>query len=282
MTLRADMNSFKKQCIELRKKDKTLDEIVVITGRSKTSIWFHIKDIPLSERKRKEININSGKRGIAAAEARRGVSAREYSSFDKWNPKLVLLVAHLIFDGELSKTSCGYNNRSTALVSRVEKLFHTIYKFEPKRHYNEVTGVYRIHHHNVALANYLGNKSVELLATIHDLPKNYQKEFLRAFFDDEGCMDYRPKRNLRRVRGYQKDRRILILVQKLLNNFNIGSIICEPNEVVITRKENLIKFQTEINFSKGVCPNPNRSNGLRKQEIEKREILDQAIKSFKS
>ncbi len=275
------MNSFKQQCITLRKKDKTLGEITFITGRSKTSVWFHIQDLQLSERKRKEISFNSGKRGIAAADARRGISKRTYTTFDTWTPKLVLLVAHLVFDGELSKASCGYNNRSTTLITRVEKLFSIIYKFEPKRHFNKVTGVHRIHYHNVALAQYLHTKADRLKEEIVKLSLPYQREFLRAFFDDEGCMDYRPARNKRCVRGYQKDREILILVKKLLSNFNIESTIREPNEVVITRKENLIKFQTEINFSKGVCPNPNRSNALRKTEVEKREILNQAIKSFK-
>jgi hypothetical protein len=276
------MNSFKKQCIQLRKKDKTLNEIVLITGRSKTSVWFHIKDIQLSSRKKKEIGENSGRRAIAVADARRGISKRELKPFEEWTPKLVLLLAHLIFDGELSKNRCGYNNRSEALIARVEKLFDLIYSYEPKHYVDEHSGVHSIYHHNVALAHYLKNKADELLTVISELSIEHQKEFIRAFFDDEGCMDYRPARNKRCVRGYQKDSKILLLVQRLLSNFGIESVIRKPNEVVITKKENLIKFQKEINFSNGVCPNPNRSNALRKTEIEKREILDQAIKSYKT
>jgi hypothetical protein len=276
------MNSFKKQCIQLRKKDKTLNEIVLITGRSKTSVWFHIKDIQLSLKKKKEIGENSGIRAIAVADARRGISKREFKTFEEWTPNLALLVAHLIFDGELSKNRCGYTNRSKTLIARVERLFEPIYSYEPKRYVDERSGVHSIYHHNVALAHYLKNKADELLTVISELSIEHQKEFIRAFFDDEGCMDYRPARNKRCVRGYQKDRKVLILVKKLLSNFDIESVIREPNEVVITKKDNLIKFQKEINFSKGVCPNPNRSNSLRKQEIEKREILDQAIKSFKT
>jgi hypothetical protein len=139
-----------------------------------------------------------------------------------------------------------------------------------------------IRHHNVALADYLGKKAGLLVTEITGLSLSCQKEFLRAFFDDEGCMDVRLKRNLRRIRGYQKDKNILRVVILLLSNFDITAKFREPNEVVITGKENLKKFQKEINFSKGVRLNPNRTNSLWKKNIEKRELLDMAIKSFKS
>ena len=121
-----------------------------------------------------------------------------------------------------------------------------------------------------------------LIRIIKNKPKVEQREFIRAFFDDEGCMDYRPDRNLRRVRGYQNDRSILILIQKLLTSFDIGSKLQGKNEVVITGKGNLKKFQREINFSKGVRLNPRRANSIWKKPIEKRELLDMAIKSFKN
>lgn len=275
------MKSFKEQCIALRMKDKTINEIMAITGRSKSSIHFHIKDISLSQKKREQISERSRKQALTLSGARKGIAKRPIKKFNTWTPEMVLLVSHLMFDGEIIKKKCSYVNRSEALIERVEKLMRCVYDFPPKVIFVEMSGVHKIQYYNVALGNFLHGKAIELQKNIISFSKKDQREFLRAFFDDEGCMDYRPKRNLRRVRGYQKDRKILMLVQKLLSNFNIESIICEPNEVVVTKKENLIKFQKEINFSKGVCPNPNRSNGLRKDLVEKREILDQAIKSFK-
>lgn len=265
----------------MRMKDKTINEIMAITGRSKSSIHFHIRDIPLSQKKQEQISERIIKQAIAIAGARKGKSLRPFKSFEKWTPELVLLVSHLMFDGEIIKRKCAYNNRSQSLIDRVEKLMRIVYDFEPKYYIDKVSGVTKISYHNVALANYLRERALELQVGIISLGKEEQREFIRAFFDDEGCMDFRPERNLRCVRGYQKDREILVLIKKLLSNFDIQATIREPNEVVITRKENLEKFQKEINFSKGVCPNPNRSNGLRKILVEKREILDQAIKSFK-
>jgi hypothetical protein len=276
------MKSFKQECIALRKKDKTIIEIMAITGRSKSSIYTHIKDIPLSQKKQAAISDVSRKRAIELSGARKGKSKRPFKPFTAWTPELVLLLSHLMFDGEILKNKCNYNNRSKVLVKRVEIIMQRVYDFPPKILVDKVSGVYKIRYYNVALGNFLNVKALELQSVIAHLGKGEQREFLRAFFDDEGCMDFRPAQSLRRVRGYQKDRQILILVQKLLSDFDIESTIREPNEVVITKKDNLIKFQKEINFSKGVRTNPNRSNGLRKQKIEKRELLDQAIKSFKT
>lgn len=276
------MNSFKKQCIELRKKDYSLDEIMKLTGRGKSSVYFHIKDIPLSPKKHKEIRRNSGIRARAVSAARRGVSAREYKKFSSWTPELVLLVAHLMFDGEILKKRCIYNNRSRALTDRVEKLMHGVYDFPPKILTVEQSGVCRLQYFNVELANFLYGKANELQDLILQLEVLCQREFIRAFFDDEGCMDVRLDRNLRRIRGYQKDKSILKLIQKLLKNFDIESKLQGKNEVVISGKENLKRFQKEINFSKGVRLNPRRSNSLWKKDIEKRELLARAIKSFKT
>ena len=276
------MKSFQEQCVALRKKDKTLNEIMTITGRSKSSIYTHIKDIPLSKEKLDIVTGQNRKQALINAEKRRGVSLRSFKKFDTWSPDTVLLVAHLIFDGELKNRTCGYINRSTALVLKVETLLKSIYNFEPKRHHDTVSGVYKIRYYNVALKNYLEAKANELRKIVIKLPLECQREYLRAFFDDEGCMDYRPNQNVRQIRGYQKDKDILNIIQKLLHGFNIEAKIKKPNEVVIIGKDNLIKFQKEINFSKGVKLNPRRANSIWKEEIEKHDLLESAIKSFKT
>jgi len=275
------MNTFKQQCIELRRKDHTLNEIMSMTGRAKTTIYAHIKDIPLSVGKREDIANNSIKLARKVAASRKGKSKRPHKIFTKWSPGHVLLVAHLMFDGETTK-SCVYNNRGEALIHRVKYLMQLVYDYEPIYYCNELTQVQHISYHNVALTAFLRKKSTELINKIHTMPKRLQREFLRAFFDDEGCMDYRPRTNIRRIRGYQNSRDILMIAQKLLENFHIESKLQGRNEVVITGKENLKKFQKEINFSKGVRLNPHRKNSIWKKPIEKRELLDMAIKSFKT
>jgi len=265
----------------LRRLDYTLPEISKITGRPKSSIYAYIKEIPLSLTKQKSIKINSGIRISTLSTLRKGKSKKEFKKFTKWDPILVNLISHLVFDGEIKYSRCVYNNRSQALLDMVENEMRKVYKFEPSKYTNPLTKVSRISYFNVALAKYIKNKSTELLEGINYWPKSFKKAFLIAFFDDEGCVDFRIHRRLRRVRGYQKNTKILDLVKLLLNDFNITSAIHKPNEVVIMGKENLEKFRQEINFSPGIYINGNRSNSIWKKSLEKRYILDLAIKSFK-
>jgi hypothetical protein len=275
-------DSFKEQCISLRKKGLSIIEIMKMTGRAKSSIRVHIKNIPLSEDRKKQIREASGNRIKKFAIARRGKSERPFRPFDTWSADTVLLVAHLLFDGEIIRTRCVYNNRSEALIERVATLIRVLYDFEPKRYLNQLTGVHRISYHNVMLGAYVEKKSVELLRKVEDMPLELKREFIRAFFDDEGCMDYRLGENRRSIRGYQKDVRILKIIKSLLADFDISSRVVPPNEVVIVGKENLMKFEREINFSPGVYMNGNRSNSRWKKHMEKRELLKQAIASFKA
>lgn len=275
------MESFKERCISLRRSDHTLIEIVKITGRPKTSVYEHIKNIPLSLTKRKLIKENSASRISALSSARKGKSEREFKRFARWNEGIVSLVAHLVFDGEIKHSGCVYNNRNQSLLYKVESQMKSIYNFEPTRYTNPLTGVNRISYFNVEMSIYFRKKAAELMNTIEKLPIKFKREFLKAFFDDEGCMDFREKRNIRQVRGYQKNVEILLLVHKLLKSFDIASHIHKPNEIVISKKENLKKFQKEINFSPGIYINGNRSNSIWKKSLEKRILLDNAIKSFK-
>lgn len=275
------MNDFKQQCIKLRKQDYTLPEIVRITGRSKTSVHFHIRNLPLSARKISLIRKSSAARARELARKRRGVSARLFKKFTDWDRELVCLVSHLVFDGEIKRAGCVYNNRNMALLNRVEDCMKKIYPLEPKRYINKFTGVARISYFNVSLGEYMKEKSTQLLQEITALPRELKREFLRSFFDDEGCIDYRPARNHRRIRGYQKKVAILETVRKLLDDFGIESRIQLPNEVVIAHKQNILKFQNEIGFTPGVRINGRRTNSVWKQHLEKREILRRAIESYR-
>lgn len=268
--------------MELREAGYTLPEIVKLTGRPKTSVYFHIYNIPLSNDRLQTIKLESGVRAKSIALTRKGKSRRNFKRFTQWNTRIVILLAHFMFDGTISRTGCIYNNRNKVLINRVEQCMKEIYDHEPKRWVNKITGVSRISYHNVALGTYLQAESIILLKDIQRLSKDMKREFVRSFFDDEGCIDFRPKRNLRQIRGYQKDISVLFLIQKLLADFGVESRVVKPNEVVISRKEYLIKFQEEVGFSPGVKLNENRSNSIWKRPLEKRFLLEQAISSFKT
>ena len=271
--------TFKEQCIRLRRQDKSIGEIVKITGRPKSSVYTHIHNIPLSATKLARVQAAAIARIKKYPAARKGKSVRHFSKFNTWSADEVLLVAHLLFDGEIGR-ACIYNNRSEALIGRVERLMGKWYEYPPKRWKNQKTGVWRISYYNVALAIYLRQKADELLRTISHASLEQKKAFLTAFFDDEGCMDFRPKEKRRQVRGYQKDLKILRIVRTLLLDLGIESRLTMPNEVVVRGRENLAKFEKEIGFSPGVSVNGNRSNSRWKKHIEKRKLLRMAIESY--
>jgi len=273
--------TFKQQCVNLRKQDLTLTEIVRITGRPKSTVHFHIKDVPLSSAKQQEIREANVERAKAMALKRRGVSARLFKKFDHWDKDLVCLVSHLIFDGEIKNRGCVYNNRNLPLLTRVEDCMKGIYPLEPKRYIDAATGVSRISYYNVSLAEYIKRKSIELLQSIGIMPKEFKREFLRSFFDDEGCIDFRPDRGNRRVRGYQKNIEVLKIIHALLTDFAITSRIQLPNEIVIVGRDNFLRFEKEIGFSPGVRINGKRSNSIWKKSLEKRKILRRAIASYR-
>lgn len=273
--------SFKKQCINLRSKGHTLLEISNIVGRPKTSVYFHIRDIPLNLNRLLAYRKASGERIRKFSIARQGKSERKFTEIVSWTPENVLLLGHLIFDGEILRGKCAYNNRNQSLLLRVESLMGEWYAYPPKRYKNSTTGVTRLIYFNVALSMHLYGKATALMNEISTKDKALKREFLRAFFDDEGCVTFSPAKK-RLVRGYQKDTEVLLLIQKLLADFNIISSVRLPNEIVISKKSNLKKFQEEINFSRGVRINGKRSNSVWGKSLEKRLLLDRAIKSFKN
>lgn len=276
------MNAFKQQCIELRKRDYTLADIVAVTGRPKTSVYAHVRHLPLSVQKQEDITRARKCRAKELAGARKGRSKRSFIPITYWDKSSVRLLAHLLFDGEIQKGRCVYSNRNKVLIDRVVRSMQIVYIYAPTQYLNEVTGVQRVSYHNVALAAHLQQKSRELLRDIATLSLPLQRTFLQAFFDDEGCVEYRPRYRTRRVRGYQRNVHLLTLVQMLLARSGIKARSGGKYEIVIGDRANLVRFQQDINFSPGVCLHGDRANSVWGCTLEKREVLARAIASFKS
>ncbi|MEX2090605.1 MAG: LAGLIDADG family homing endonuclease [Candidatus Paceibacterota bacterium] len=268
--------------IQMRKDGFTLGEIMAETSLSKTTIHHHIKSIPKSNFLLKKILAKTLVAQKRQAELRRGKSIKTYKFKrpQKWTIELVSLVAHFLFDGQIRRTSCIYYNRSEALRKNIvdcmqEKLGVADYKI-----YETSGGVKRVCYFNVELAAFVRQKADELLNHIGSAAKNHKLSFLKSFFDDEGCITFSSKKRL--IRGYQHSLVTLRLIQNLLADFQIESRIDgKYGEIYISRKPNLIKFQKYINFTPGVCVNGNRSNSIWKNSLEKREILNRALASYR-
>lgn len=269
------------KCKKLRRRGFTLGKIIKSTGLPKTTVYNHIFEIPLPlEIKNKIIKENLRRlKKISSRRKGKCISGRVVLKPTAWTNELLFLVAHFMFDGEIQSHSCIYHNRNEALIDRVKLLMEKVFNLESRESINKETGVHRISYHYVELADYTREKAYELKKYIQTASLPEKKIFLRAFFDDEGCVNRSGRKRL--VRGFQYDLRTLKLVQKLLKEFNIPSRIDEKyKELVISRKENLIKFRNKINFSKDIYINPERKNSVWKQKLEKREILQRIINSY--
>jgi len=269
------------KCQNLRRKGFTLDEIIKVTKLPKTTVFDHIQDIPLSVERKREIQEDSIKRITEFSRKRKGkcIPGRVVPKPKGWTKELICLVAHFMFDGEITKGGCIYQNRNEDIINQVRDLMKVIFNLKPYERFYKETGVHRISYYYVELADYIRGKAKELKQYIKTALLGEKKIFLQSFFDDEGCVYY--WRNARKVRGYQHNLEILRLIQKLLRDLDIESKIDEKyKEIVISKKPNLIKFRDKINFSKGIFINPNRKNSIWKKKLEKREILNKIINSY--
>lgn len=265
----------------MRKDGLTLTEIKTKTGLSKTTIFHHIKEIPKTDNLKTKLRKIYQVLQKNVTDSRRGKSLKNHTfkKIKKWDPSFVNLVAHFLFDGRITSRSCLYYSRSIVLrelvISQmIEKLGVKDYKI-----YESFNDVKRVAYHNVELSQFIKTKSVELLGHISDATQSEKVAFLRAFFDDEGSVNFRNRSRI--VRGYQHSLGILKIVHKLLKDFDIESKIYERFfEIVISKKDNLIRFQKLINFTPEVRINGIRSNSIWKKSLQKRDILNKAIVSY--
>lgn len=266
----------------MRKDGFTLTEIMNKTGLSKTTIFHHIKIIPKSNNLKNRLLVISRAVQKRIANSRRGKSVKNYvfKKPEKWNPDLVNLMAHFLFDGRITRTSCLYYNRNKILIDNVIVKMKKFLSVDDYKIYHDHNGVTRLAYHHVELAVFIRDKTIELLNYILSAPKVERIAFLRSFFDDQGSVDFR--KVIRRVRGYQHNDNILFLIQRLLKDFQIESKVdTRFHEIVVGRRENILKFAKKINFLKGVRVNGKRSNSVWKKSFEKRTILAKLLSSYK-
>lgn len=273
--------SIKKKCIKLRLKGYSLNELAQVIKIPKTTVHGWVShEVILSKKAQKRIQQRCLKGVLTANKNRR----KKIIKPKKWSMELVSILGHFLFDGypETKNRGYVYCSRNLAQIKRMRKLILKIFKMKPCfRITNE--GIYRIQYSSVEFYLYIRAKTDTLLKYIQKAPKEQKRSFLRAFFDDEGGIYYYrdKKRASRTIKGFQYSLEILKLIEDLLKTFRINSCMEKNrNEIIIRGRENLIRFQKEINFSSGIYINHQRKKSYWKHEIDKRTILKRAIQSY--
>jgi len=192
---------------------------------------------------------------------------------------LARIVGNLMGDGNVSKRYLRYNNKNTFLLDNFKKHFLFLY---PETHFiygkvNSGTSFVQVQNKKIIefLLNLCGDfRSQNLKFPNFLTSKEMKVEFIRAIFDDEGCVALRTfqktneiKRNLEIA---SKSKSFLIEIKEILeSDFKIKcnqiisfNRILDKKEFVtyklsITGRENFIKFKDNINF----C-HPDKKNKL--------------------
>lgn len=274
-------NKFIKECINLRSRGYSFGEISTSMRLAKSTIYPYLKNIALSLEQKRNIMTRVAQRNKARGNPRKNkcLPGREIVKPKPWFSELVHIVAHYMFDGRVDADSCIYYSKDKYQINHMKKLLWQVFKARP---YVKLrgNGVYGLTYYHVELADYIKNHKDELLSYLNNgAPKSEKRIFLKAFFDDEGCAFY--KGDKRRVRGYQKSELILGQIKDLLSIFGIESKINNKGtNIEISGRENLIKFSKEISFSPKIYINPKRKNGIWKERISKKKILDLLLNSY--
>ncbi len=261
----------------LRRKGFSLNEISKRLDVSKTTIHDWVShSIELNEKARARINrlIIKGRK-TGNFNKYRGESRGRYMKVivkpKGWSKRLIKLIAHLAFDGGKRPGGYDYYNSKNTLINQVADLANEL--FGLKAHIREGDhGVMRAVFFSADFSRYVQRKIIELFKYIPHARIEEKRAFLQAFFDDEGNAFLDKKYRNSRVRGYQDDKKVLLIVEKLLLFFEVNSKI-DRNELVISKKADIAQFKKEINFSPNLFLNPNRKNSIWKRKITKREIL---------
>jgi hypothetical protein len=269
------------KCRKLRKTGYSLGEISHAVSLAKSTIYSHVKDISLSSKQKRGIEIRNRERSENRVNPRKGkcLSGREIVKPNSWSHDLVHIVAHFMFDGRISDDYCIYYSKDKYQIDHMKKLLHKIFKAKPKIRLRD-NGVYGLTFYHVEFSSYIKNHKDKLFSYLNNGASKLEKRiFLKAFFDDEGNVFY--KGDKRRVRGYQKSYWILNQIKGLLKSFGIeGKINKKGTDIEISGQNNLAKFSEEINFSPRIYINPKRKNGIWKRRISKRKILGLLLKSY--
>ena len=187
--------SLAEKCRDLRSKGFTLGRIIEAVKLPKTTVYDHIYDISLPLEIKEKIKREAIGRLTEFNRKRKGecMFGRVVLKPKGWTPDLIFLAAHFIFDGEVQSHSCIYHNRNMALINQVGYLLRKVFNLLPYNWLNKETGVHRISYHYVELADYMRSKTQELKRYINSASLVERKIFLKAFFDDEGCVHFNKK-----------------------------------------------------------------------------------------
>ena len=227
-----------KKIKQLRKKGYSFYEIAKVVGRNHDVAWRKAKNIKMSpegkERYEKKIQDhrerNAKLGGLKALEM--GCLKKAWKASTKkikkqpkeLSSEKVRLIAHLMFDGCVytGTSVVTYYNKNMSLINQFSSDFEKIYGLKcslEKRNDANRTYCYS----KLAVKDLLKyTPSYSTAKSNNKIPTEIMESrdelkiiFLRAFWDDEGCVRFSPSSQTRQLNGYSNNLRVLKQIQKL-------------------------------------------------------------------
>ena len=183
---------------------------------------------------------------------------------------LARVVAHLMGDGCVTNRYFSYYNKDETLLINYERdvtgLFGNIHLIRGKVN----SGTKLIQVQNKSILNFLRSLVKDYRSFSLEYPQfldtiELKKEFLKAIFDDEGCVALRIFKKTNEIKRNleisSKSKKFLVDIKNILEKDfeitsnkiisferNLGGKIFITWKLSITGKENFIKFRDKINF----------------------------------
>lgn len=235
--------SFYPKFLELKKSKLSFHEIKNILS-SKVPIqtlyfWHNNKRIPLPFKEFSSVK-------------------KEFNRNDSEN--LATIVGHTLGDGGITKKKIlRYCNTEEFLIQEFQNAMENAFSVKPMNKFKEKSGIIRIEYprliSRVLLCLFgefsLGKENKRITLQIDKMPIWWKIKMVQALYNDDGSVP--ESGHYTGVTFKQKDRNIILWVQKVLKQLNIVSRLTKDDDkwhLRITDYLNLVKFRDKVNFSK--------------------------------
>lgn len=253
---------------KLRRNGYSYGELASKFNTFKSAIYYHVKNIPVS---------GVGKTRLYLRERKAQTKLVERCTKKIRTPRFTLekvrLIAHCLFDGEVFISTAknfyyfGYSNNSKALVGQFINDVSEIYGLEKYFIYRRgdnyqvrfcsKKAVEDLLKHSPSYSN---DKRAMVPKEVMTADISLKSAFLRAFWDDEGCIDYRG-------RLISTCTAPNVLRQLALLHKELGIMVTLHKDYLEVRKSSFPRFVELVGFTDGVKVTRGHNKGRYKAQI---------------
>lgn len=242
-----------KQIQNLRKKGFSYKELAEKFNISKSTAYKYSSSIKLTNKSMKIISKKIEKRQKEFVQ--NYARLKDLPKKINWSISKIRIISHCLFDGSVSENVTKYTNSSKALIDQFVEDVFSVYGINPSRieilagkHLNKYTVYFCSKRLCLDLFKYTpsystSSKKAKIPNKVFSSSNEEISEFLRAFWEDEGCVTIKGE-ILGRIKS-KKVRDQLFKLHKMLD-INCRKYNCSDNMFgirIIRRNDNLKKFE---------------------------------------